>query len=390
MSSLLQLALEARIPLIHATTTDLINLEAVVSTLVPGRSVTAWAGSKARGDISIATEEVEGLNDLYEELVDEQQSLILINKHEDSPYVFHAGEVPVPKGMVVDLLEKVAPKKAIPELADCFAGLTLKSVAEVMRLTMAQDKKLTPAGVVAMRATLAGKLQGLTRVDTQQDLYQAPPQLATWVKLNARYFLEGPDDRLTPRGILLDGQPGVGKTSAAMYIANQFKVPLYRLDLGAALSKWIGESEQSLARILSTLDQEAGSVCLLDEIEKLFTTTDDSGVTQRLLSQLLWWLASRKSKVLVVMTTNDLDKLPKELYRAGRIDAVLTMLPLDKRGAAKLALDVLKLYIKAPKPAQVKLTRQVVGRKVKKSIPHALVVQTVNDLVKEKGWLLPG
>ena len=69
---------------------------------------------------------------------------------------------------------------------------------------------------------------------------------------------------------------------------------------------------------------------LLDEVDKIFkATTDDSGVSQRILSSLLWWLQEHNSKILTVLTTNDMNSLPKELYRPGRLDKIFTFLPLD-------------------------------------------------------------
>jgi SpoVK/Ycf46/Vps4 family AAA+-type ATPase len=102
---------------------------------------------------------------------------------------------------------------------------------------------------------------------------------------------------------------------------------------------------------LSQLDHEEPCVALLDEVEKVFSrgSGDHSGVTSSLLSQLLWWLAERRSRVLVVLTTNDRQKLPRELYRAGRIDEVMWFGGLQATAALQFARRVLETFPTAKK-----------------------------------------
>ena len=109
-----------------------------------------------------------------------------------------------------------------------------------------------------------------------------------------------------PRGLLIDGPPGVGKTAASKWLAEQFGVPLYRVDIGGTKNKYVGQSESNMLTNLSRLDHEEPCVALLDEVEKVFATSnsDSSGTTSTMLSQLLWWLAERRTRVLVIMTTN--------------------------------------------------------------------------------------
>ena len=102
---------------------------------------------------------------------------------------------------------------------------------------------------------------------------------------------------------------------------------------------------------LSRLDHEEPAVALLDEVEKVFATSnnDTSGTTSTMLSQLLWWLAERKSRVLLIMTTNNAKALPKELYREGRVDQVMMFAGLNEEEAYDFAKDVL-LTFKNPAP----------------------------------------
>ena len=145
---------------------------------------------------------------------------------------------------------------------------------------------------------------------------------------------------------MLDGSPGTGKTAGAKFIAQQFGVPLYRMDVGGTKAKWVGESEGNLLINLSRIDQEAPAVCLLDEVEKVFASanTDSSGTTSTMLSQLLWWLAERRTRILVVMTTNNAKALPRELYREGRVDRVLVFEGLGKYAASMFVVSVLATF----------------------------------------------
>jgi hypothetical protein len=126
-----------------------------------------------------------------------------------------------------------------------------------------------------------------------------------------------------PKGLLLLGVQGCGKSLAAKAIAGSFGVPLVRLDFGALYNKYHGETERNLRE--SLLNAEALSPCVLwcDEIEKGLATSDsDDGVSRRVLGALLTWMAERKKPVFVVATANDVTRLPPELLRKGRFDEI--------------------------------------------------------------------
>jgi SpoVK/Ycf46/Vps4 family AAA+-type ATPase len=163
-------------------------------------------------------------------------------------------------------------------------------------------------------------------------LYEPYKPLEDWLQLNAPFFSDSTDPRLIPRGLLLNGPSGTGKSLAAKHIANTFNVPLYRLDLSATLGRYVGDSESAFARALYSIDDEKSAVLLIDEAEKLFETQSDQGVTRRILSQLLWWAQEHTSRVMLVLT-NDMTSIPQELLRGRRIDKVFTLSKLDVTGA---------------------------------------------------------
>jgi len=156
-----------------------------------------------------------------------------------------------------------------------------------------------------------------------------------------------------PRGILLAGVPGCGKSLAAKHIARVWRRPLLKLDAGALYDKYIGETEKNLRASLAMAEALAPIVLWIDEIEKgLSVGGDDAGgaVGRRVLGALLTWMQERRADVFIVATSNDLTILPPELQRKGRFDEVFFVdLPAPRERAAIFA-------------AQLELRRQAPGR----------------------------
>jgi SpoVK/Ycf46/Vps4 family AAA+-type ATPase len=127
-----------------------------------------------------------------------------------------------------------------------------------------------------------------------------------------------------PRGMLLTGIPGCGKSLVAKSLAATWRLPLVLLDPSRVFRKYVGESEQRLAGALETVDAIAPVVLWIDEIEKGFATSSggDGGVSARLLGTFLRWMQDRPDGVFVVATANDVSALPPELLRKGRFDEV--------------------------------------------------------------------
>jgi SpoVK/Ycf46/Vps4 family AAA+-type ATPase len=146
----------------------------------------------------------------------------------------------------------------------------------------------------------------------------------------------------TPKGILLLGIQGCGKSLAAKATAGIFGVPLLRLDFGAIYDKYHGESERKLRESLKTADVMAPCVLWIDEIEKgLAGRGGETGTAQRILGTFLTWMAERKSSVFIVATANDINTLPPELIRKGRFDEIFFVdLPSSKIRASILAIHL--------------------------------------------------
>jgi ATPase family associated with various cellular activities (AAA) len=147
--------------------------------------------------------------------------------------------------------------------------------------------------------------------------------LKAWLQKRVPAFDGSAPELDPPRGVLLLGVQGCGKSLAARACAGAFGIPLLRLDCACLYDKYIGESERNLRETLSAADTLAPCVLWVDEIEKGFAAGDtDGGATRRVLGAFLTWLAEKNSRVFVVATANDITALPPELVRKGRFDEI--------------------------------------------------------------------
>ncbi|MEZ5542279.1 MAG: AAA family ATPase [Pseudomonadota bacterium] len=147
--------------------------------------------------------------------------------------------------------------------------------------------------------------------------------LKRWLQRRRVAFLDGATGPDQPRGILLVGVQGGGKSLAAKAVAGMWSLPLLRLDFGTLFNKYFGETERNLREALRAAEAMAPCVLWIDEIEKALAAGDtDSGTSRRILGSLLTWMAERKAAVFIVATANAIDELPPELVRKGRLDEI--------------------------------------------------------------------
>ncbi len=169
-----------------------------------------------------------------------------------------------------------------------------------------------------------------------------------------------------PKGILLAGIPGCGKSFCAKMIAKQWGLPLYKFDIGTLFDKWMGESERKMRESLSFIDNVSPCVLWIDEIEKVLSTSDTSNDTgNRMLGQFLFWLQESNSRVFLVATANNIKKLPPELFRKGRFSEIFfTDLPNKAERA-----DVIKLY--AAQSLHITFTDEELARIVDETVGYS-------------------
>jgi hypothetical protein len=180
-------------------------------------------------------------------------------------------------------------------------------------------------------------------------------RLRNWLNVRKSFFLGDEESQLDPpRGVLLLGVQGCGKSLAAKAAAAIFGVPLLRLDFGILYNKYYGETERNLRKALETAEVMSPCVLWMDEIEiGVAVQDDDDGLSRRVLGTFLTWLSERREPVFVVATANDIERLPPELVRKGRFDEIFFVdlpSPQNRR-------DILTIHLRKRRldPAQFKL-----------------------------------
>jgi len=220
-----------------------------------------------------------------------------------------------------------ANREAVEQLANNLLGMTESDARRLIRNAIRDDGAITFEDVETLKRAKYELLSAESIISFEYDTRSFADlgglsNLKTWIDRRRAPFLD-PDQaaRDRPRGILLLGVQGGGKSLAAKAVAGRFGVPLLRLDLGAIYNKYIGESEKNIRHALQTAEVMAPCVLWIDEIEKgIASGSEDEGVGRRILATLLTWMAERSARVFLVATANDISRLPPELIRKGRID----------------------------------------------------------------------
>jgi ATPase family associated with various cellular activities (AAA) len=223
-------------------------------------------------------------------------------------------------------------------------GLGLDDARRILRKLIYHDGALTPADLPELARAKYKLLDrdGLLHFEYETAQFAQVAGLARlkqWIAQRRPVFLgEKAAAKLDPpRGMLLLGVQGCGKSLAAKATAGGFAVPLLRLDIGTLYNKFHGETERNLREALKNAELLAPCVLWIDEIEKaLATSASDDGVSRRVLGYLLTWMAERSAPVFLVATANDVSALPAELLRKGRFDEVFFVDLPDARTRAEI------------------------------------------------------
>ncbi|MDP5149199.1 AAA family ATPase [Rheinheimera baltica] len=225
------------------------------------------------------------------------------------------------QGHLVDL-----PPEQVSLLVQNLRGLTFAEVKRLAYKAIADDGAITADDIPRINRAKFSLLQTdgvLSQVFDSGNFSNVIglANLKHWIAQRQRAFIEQQAD--TPKGLLLTGVQGTGKSLAAKAIAGSWSLPLLRLDMAALYNKYIGETEKNLSQALALADAMSPCVLWIDEIEKGLAAGDnDGGVSRRLLGSFLTWLSERKSQVFLVATANNIHELAPELLRKGRFDEI--------------------------------------------------------------------
>lgn len=225
--------------------------------------------------------------------------------------------------------------KFLNELINSFKGLSDTEIQNILALAITGNGELYKGDLelifeqkqqVIKKSGILEMIQVKESIDDIGGL----ENLKEWMGRKAKIFKNisaaqqfGVDN---PKGVLIAGMPGCGKSLNAKVAAKLFEVPLLRMDMGRLLGKYVGESEANMRKALTLADSIAPCVLWIDEMEKAFAGISGNGsaaeVTTRLFGTFLTWLQEKKSLAFVVATANDITKMPPELLRKGRFDEI--------------------------------------------------------------------
>ena len=234
-------------------------------------------------------------------------------------------------------------------------GLTLLEAEKVLTKAIVEDGKLTASDiqhVVDAKKQIVSREGVLEYYPLEESMSEVADLRGLKDWLSKRRAIIAEPDRAAefgltfPKGVLLVGVPGCGKSLCAKAIATEWNLPLLKLDPGALYNKYIGETEKNFRRAMQVAERVSPVILWIDELEKAFassTGSDDGGVSQRILGTFLSWMQDRKGDVFIVATANDVTRLPAEFLRKGRFDEIFFVdLPDAESREAILRIHLMK------------------------------------------------
>jgi serine/threonine protein kinase len=241
------------------------------------------------------------------------------------------------------------------DLVRAALGLTQREAVRALRHAASRHGSLDAR---AVRAVIDIKTQAIRRSGVLDYIHDPGSfsevgglkNLLTWFQGRARFFglasrLPGVDQ---PKGVLLVGHPGCGKSLCARALAGAWGVPLIRLDVGRLFGSLLGQSEANLRQAIQTAEAVAPCILWIDEVEKGFAgARGGGGASVRVFGRFLEWLSEKRSPVFVVATANDLRALPPEFLRKGRFDETFYV-PLPGEAERR---DIFRIHVRRRSPA---------------------------------------
>lgn len=220
-------------------------------------------------------------------------------------------------------------RETLDRLIQNLSGLSHRDSKRLIRNAIIDDGAITESDLPEV---MQAKYQLLNRDDVLSFEYETAhfsdlagmSKLKSWLNKRKLPFVQDTGRNLDiPKGILLLGVQGCGKSLAAKTAAGIWGLPLLRLDFGRLYDKYVGETEKNLRTALHTAEVMSPCVLWIDELEKgIASGNDDLGTSKRLLGSLLTWMSEKTSRVFVVATANQIEALPPELIRKGRMDEI--------------------------------------------------------------------
>ncbi len=278
---------------------------------------------------------------------------------------------PVLEGIMESAGIKKIPHETQVKLLEAACGLTTIEAENAFALSVAQSSVLDPMIVTSEKAQAVKKNGILEIVETTEtlDSIGGLDVLKDWLIKRKNAFSERAVEYglPSPRGLLIIGIPGTGKSLTAKATAQVFGIPLLKLDAGRIFAGLVGQSESNLRSVIQTAEAVAPCCLWIDEVEKGFSGSKSSGSTDggtssRVFGSFISWMQEKKAPVFVVATANDVSQLPPEMLRKGRFDELFFVdLPNQAERESILSIQIAK-YGRDPKDFDlVQLSRATEG-----------------------------
>ena len=244
-------------------------------------------------------------------------------------------------------LRIVVDKKMLNRFIDSLLGFPIDDIKRLVRNAIQQDNVLTESDIADIMQEKFNLLNQGGVLSFEYDTSKFSDigglaKLKDWLQLRKDTFcgdvrLPGLD---APKGILLLGVQGCGKSLAAKAVAGAWRLPLLRLDFGSLYNKYHGETEKNLRESLKSAEVMSPCILWIDEIEKGISVSDsDGGTSKRVLGTLLTWMAEKDKNIFIVATANDIHALPPELMRKGRLDEIF-FVDLPDKDTRRIILEI--------------------------------------------------
>ena len=316
------------------------------------------------------------------------------------------------KTVIVDFItEQDVPSptdKLLRDFAIALKGLSEFEIRNILALALSENNELNPSDlelIIEQKAQIIKKsgILELIHVTESIDDIGGLENLKAWLKRKAAVVKD--IDRAKafgvdiPKGVLIAGMPGCGKSLNAKAAAKLFGVPLLRMDMGRLMGKYVGESEANMRKAIALAEAISPCVLWIDELEKAFAGISGDGagteIATRLFGTFLTWMQEKKSLAFVLATANDISKLPPELLRKGRFDEIFYVALPNKEERKK----IFEIHLAKRRPADLKninldaLVRQTDGYSgadiegvVKDSVENAFILSkdslTTDDVLE--------
>ena len=348
------------------------------------------------------------LRNLKSSLKNQKKNIIItapvIKLPDDLKEDFIILESPLPeykeiKQTIEDFLERNRIGQSLSELLkdritlSCL-GLTIDQVKKIFAKTLIRNNRLDEKcldQIIAEKKLIIGRNQVLDFYDTKETISNIGglDQLKNWLKIRSRAFSQEAKDYglPTPKGLLMLGVQGTGKSLTAKAVSSLWRLPLLRLDVGRIFGSLVGESEGRIRQAINIAETISPCILWIDEVDKAFAglqgAQGDSGTSARVFGTIITWMQEKTKPVFVVATANDISKIPMEFLRKGRFDEIFFVdIPNSRE-----RLEIFKIHITKTGrdihnyelPKLVDTSKGFTGAEIEQTIKDAMYLAFADD-----------